>query len=153
MSIFRLLCLYLLPWAKFFDWLSMLLALRWRKLVPLTWWLAAAMLTFTMGAHVIALYHLVHSLAPLRGLWTPCVCHASWSSTGNLSTHNSNRSVCVAYHTGFMFDDLLALVQGLWIVVISRLSIVSLTCEAILSWPRAFLFTVGLIVSATCLNT
>ena len=122
---------YVLPWARLCDWFSLLLALRWQRLRPCNWWLAVFMLALIGGVHLLALRCLVELVTPLRGLLTPCVCHALEPLTGNQSAY----SACIVFRTGSLLGTCLGLLQATFVLVLSFLSVISEVCDIVVQNP------------------
>jgi hypothetical protein len=127
----RFLGFYVLPWARLCDWVALLLALRWQRLRPWNWWLAVLMLALIGGVHLLALRCLVQLVTPLRGLLTPCVCHALEPLTG----HQSAYSACIVFRTGSLLGTCLGLIQASFVLCLSVLSVIAEVCDILVTNP------------------
>jgi hypothetical protein len=140
----RILAIYLLPWAKACDWLSMRLVIRRHRLQPFLWHISAYFLCTIVAAHCAFFWW----LAPLRYLENgghadvpPCVCEA-------MMQHVMHTHALIRRRTGNLVIDLWSIQCSLSLLFFQCLSLIADCLNHVLANPvfSTIVVTVGVVI-------
>ncbi len=126
--VLRLVGRWLLPWARFADFLAPRLVLPGQLHERIDkWWLAVGILSILVAMQLTVLLLLAYIFEHTGGFSPPCVCEATvWSP--------SQRATVIVMKTGSIFVDFVYLVRALSVVVLSAVNLLLGILETL--WQR-----------------
>ena len=128
--VLRLIGRWLLPWARFADFLALRIILP-RQLHERIdkWWLADGILSILLVMQLAGVLLIAYLLDHTGGWSPPCVCEAKvWSP--------SQKATIIVMKTGSIVGDFMYLVKAIFVVVLSALNLVLGILDTV--WHRPF---------------
>ncbi len=136
--VLRLVGMWLLPWARFSDFLAprIVLPRQLHEHIDL-WWLSVCILSILVAMQLTVVLLLAYFLQYPGGFSPPCVCEAKvWSP--------SQTATVIIMKTGSVLVDFAFLIRALFVVVLSALNLVLGILDNV--WQRPLLTCIGSLV-------